>query len=355
MTGGEPFIYPDFVNLCKILTKNHKIEIDSNLSITPRAKEFANTIDPNRVSDIYAALHIEERERTKGVEQFIETVLLLKEKNFHVSINYVIHPTLANRYKADFEYFQSRGIKLLPRPFKGIFDGRGYPLSYSPEEKALFASKPKAGTKMAFNFKGVPCYAGRRLIRLEPDGTIFRCSGDRTVLGNVTDSVTLNTGPEPCIVSRCPCFGPDYVVLNKEQESFMLGLRDFVIGKREESFRFFQEVIKINPEASNAHCNLGVIYWDRGDPDMALTSFRKALDVHPGNKIYILNMASLVASVGRNKEALGIVKSFSKHYRDKDIEILANRISNGDKLEYTGEICVDLIPDDTRTDIFKLH
>ncbi|MFC1863928.1 radical SAM protein [Thermodesulfobacteriota bacterium] len=178
MTGGEPFIYPDFVGLCRSMTKKHKIEIDSNLSITPRVRDFAESIDPARVIDIYAALHIEERERTKGVEQFIETVLLLKEKNFHVSINYVIHPTLVDRYKADFEYFQSRGIKLLPRPFKGIFEGRGYPISYSPDEKALFASKPKAGTKIVYNFKGVPCDAGKRLIRLEPDGSVTDREGD---------------------------------------------------------------------------------------------------------------------------------------------------------------------------------
>ena len=185
MTGGEPLLYPDFAGLCRRLTENHRIELDSNLSLSGTVRRLADEVDPSRVVDIYAALHIEERERRDGRENFIRNVLYLKDRGFHVSVNYVVHPLLIDRYAADFEYFLSRGVKLIPRPFKGFYQGRHFPAAYGPEAKEIFSAKPSAGRKMVFNFKGVACDAGRRLLRMEADGTIFRCSGDRTRLGDV--------------------------------------------------------------------------------------------------------------------------------------------------------------------------
>ena len=41
LTGGEPFMYPRFVQLCETLTEHFCIYVDTNLSISRRVAEFA--------------------------------------------------------------------------------------------------------------------------------------------------------------------------------------------------------------------------------------------------------------------------------------------------------------------------
>ena len=55
ITGGEPFLYPQFADLCKLLTQQHFISINSNLS-SPRVNDFAEQINPERVKYIHLAL-----------------------------------------------------------------------------------------------------------------------------------------------------------------------------------------------------------------------------------------------------------------------------------------------------------
>jgi organic radical activating enzyme len=107
MTGGEPFLYPDFVGLCAALTRSHYISLNSNLP-TSKFYQFAYTIDPKKVMVISAAAHISEREKSKnGVERFIEKVVYLQEKGFNVFVSYVTEPSLFPRIEKDFEQWNS--------------------------------------------------------------------------------------------------------------------------------------------------------------------------------------------------------------------------------------------------------
>lgn len=290
LTGGEPLLYPGFVGICRVLTRNHFIGLDSNLSVSSKVREFAERIDPARVAYIYASLHIEERERVRGVDAFIANVVLLQDRGFNVIVNSVLHPTLIDRFSADQEHFARHGVTIIPRPFKGEFEGRRYPESYGPEVRSVFAAHPQAGAKMVYNFKGVPCYGGMAFTRLEPDGTVLRCSGDKTRMGNVLESVQLNIEPLPCTVARCPCRGLDWVVLSPEQRAFIEGLRLAVIGEREAAQRAWELSLTLNPEMSNAVNNLGVLDWEQGHAEAAESRFRRALEIHPGHELYMANL-----------------------------------------------------------------
>src|SRR6476619_7665059 len=46
LTGGEPFVYPNFVDLCARLSQRHFISINSNLAHAS-VERFASEIDPN--------------------------------------------------------------------------------------------------------------------------------------------------------------------------------------------------------------------------------------------------------------------------------------------------------------------
>lgn len=208
MVGGEPFIYPNFIKICKQLTKHFKIEFGTNLSISSKLKEFVDVIPPNKVYSVDISTHIEERERIKGVERFIENILLLKEKKFNIHVNYVLHPTLIEKFKKDYKYFKSRGIKLLPKPFKGKYNGKSYPSSYSKDEKNIISKyNPIAFLQTPFNSRGFKCNAGKTFIRINMEGVITRCIVDNTVLGDITKGITLNKEAEPCKQEVCECFG----------------------------------------------------------------------------------------------------------------------------------------------------
>lgn len=49
MTGGEPLLHPNFVELCEAITKTHKIRFDTNLSLFQKVKDFVEKIDPEKV------------------------------------------------------------------------------------------------------------------------------------------------------------------------------------------------------------------------------------------------------------------------------------------------------------------
>lgn len=342
MTGGEPLIYPDFPEICRKLTENHRIGLDSNLSLPKVVREFAETVDPARVDDIYAALHIEERERRGNVEAFIANVLLLKERGFHITVNYVIHPTIIDRFERDCEYFASRGVEITPRPFKGRHEGVVYPAGYRGRARDIFRSRPRSARKMVYNFKGVPCRAGYSMLRLEPDGTVMRCSADRKVLGRVGGEVRLNEGAEPCVVGRCPCFGIDYVELEETQRRFVEGLQQYVLGSTGAADAAFAEVLKADAEMSPALNNRGVLLWDEGKREEAAEYFAEAHALHPENRVFAENLASALSGLGREPEAAAVCSA----YAEKTGIVLTP------EPDLPRALCVDVVPAQTREDIF---
>ncbi|HET19521.1 MAG TPA: tetratricopeptide repeat protein [Chromatiales bacterium] len=48
-----------------------------------------------------------------------------------------------------------------------------------------------------------------------------------------------------------------------------------------QAIRAFQRAIELNPVAPNVHYNLGLIFLDRGDEELAEAAFRNALEVNP--------------------------------------------------------------------------
>jgi len=211
ITGGEPFLYPDFVKICQELTKEFLIKINTNLSLSSEVKKFAESINPNMVDRICAALHIEERERQNGVEIFIKNVLLLKKQGFKVDVLYVLYPPLLKRFKKDAQYFKSRGLDLIPKPFCGKYMGKFYPKAFPNNTRDFFVKNNSNQAFYPFYFRGIKCGAGKSLVNILPDGTVSRCPSDMTVLGNISEGFKLNDNLNPCGVDRCGCFGYDLI------------------------------------------------------------------------------------------------------------------------------------------------
>jgi hypothetical protein len=62
ISGGEPFLDNNFVDLCGVITNKHYLSINTNHS-TSNVFDFANKIDPNKTLFISSSVHITEREK----------------------------------------------------------------------------------------------------------------------------------------------------------------------------------------------------------------------------------------------------------------------------------------------------
>ncbi len=218
-TGGEPLIYPGFVEICRRLVEKggFRIALDSNLGV--KAKEFMEAVPAASVEYIYASMHILEREhKPGGLDRFLDNICKMQNSGYKVTVNYVLYPPLIERFEKDVKYCADRGVKIVPKSFKGPYNGKNYPDAYTDEERALLF-KYDPGCDFAYevpNNFGRRCNAGMSLLRVDTEGFVSRCVGDKKVLGNVYSSFTIHDSPQPCQVNRCPCFTEDLLFGSQE-------------------------------------------------------------------------------------------------------------------------------------------
>ncbi len=234
VTGGEPFVYPDFVDLCRHLTRRHVLSINTNLS-HPSVDDFAARVDPTRVHYVHAAVHPEQRRTRGGLAPFAARVRRLRARGFTVLVSVVMTSEAIAAFPDVDHALRAFGIVPIPKAARGTWDGRAYPDAYTHDERAaivewLEAARPayaREWTAMGEaptiamlgddhlleglpDYRGRLCGSGQTFVRIDPDGTVLRCgSGER--LGNVlARSVRLHDGPTPCDTSYCPYFCEKY-------------------------------------------------------------------------------------------------------------------------------------------------
>ena len=234
MTGGEPSIYPDFVELCEGLTERHYLSINSNLSHAS-LETFSRRIDPSRISFINAGLHLEERERRKGLGTFLKNADLLRSGNFPILVSLVATPAALERFHEAIALLKPVGLFPIPKLFRGVLDGKLYPNAYSDAERNRFrdyarqartfyqpvvANMKEPPSIDLFNdcrflesvpsYKGLLCEAGDRFVQIFPNGDVFRCGG-RDLQGNILDGTLVRrSAPAVCDSQHCYYFCNKY-------------------------------------------------------------------------------------------------------------------------------------------------
>jgi MoaA/NifB/PqqE/SkfB family radical SAM enzyme len=234
VTGGEPFVYPGFVELCERLTRRHVLSINTNLSHRA-VDDFAARVDPRRVHYVHAAVHPDERRRRGGLEAFVARVHALRDRGFTVLVSVVMTPDAIAEFPAVDRTLRRDRIVALPKAARGTWDGRWYPDAYTATERTAIAgwidaARPayaREWTAMGEaptiamlsddrlldtlpDYRGRLCGSGHTFVRIDPDGTVLRC-GSGEQLGNVlARSVQLHDGPTACDTSYCPYFCEKY-------------------------------------------------------------------------------------------------------------------------------------------------
>ena len=210
LSGGEPFVYPKFVELVEALGEKHQMIIGTNLSLP--IDKFLEKIKPGMIHSFYASLHLGERERQHlSVDDFLEKAVRLTKAGFKVEIDYVMYPELIPRFLEIHERFKKEGLFVEAKDFRGMYGGKKYPESYTQEERDFFSKYTPSEVDRAASFKdlsftGVPCSAGFDLVRIFANGVITRCPHDRENLGNLfSGKLKLHKTVKPCVVPNCKC------------------------------------------------------------------------------------------------------------------------------------------------------
>jgi MoaA/NifB/PqqE/SkfB family radical SAM enzyme len=241
LSGGEPFVYPDFVRLCRTLASRHYLSINSNLS-SSRVREFAAEVDPGRVQFVHCGVHVEERDRRNDWRKLWTSVACLREGGFPLYASLVMTPAAFAEFPRVEEPFAALGVPLIPKAIRGAYEGRWYPQAYTEAERTKFrrfSEQAELVAKMGEcrpdwdaitinplldrdyldgfpDFTGIPCSAGRLSVSILYDGRIFRC-GQKTEVGNVFER-RLQLFPEdrPCDDESCPYFCLRYSRFRKD-------------------------------------------------------------------------------------------------------------------------------------------
>lgn len=237
LTGGEPFIYPHFIELCQLLTEKHYISINSNID-SPRVKRFAEVVDPERVDYINCGVHIQQRAERNNIERFIANFLTLKSAGFDVFASCVMYPEVFHDFDETWMWYMRRGIPLIPKALQGQYSDGHYPDDYTVGERRCFTEHSHRAAEaygdqfarrsepptinplldyMRFldslpDYRGRPCYAGMKFVRIRENGDIRRCGPADTIGNIVSGRFELRAGPSKCTEVECPYFCEKYHV-----------------------------------------------------------------------------------------------------------------------------------------------
>jgi MoaA/NifB/PqqE/SkfB family radical SAM enzyme len=231
MSGGEPSLHPEFVSLCKLLTTNHYISINSNI-VSNAIAVFANVINPERVAFVHASVHYAELKKKHAVSEFIRSIALLKNAGFHAYVTQVFFPPMIREFAEIISFFSNNDIIVHPKIFRGFYGGRLYPQEYSEDERRLFMKFSRQASKLDvtpythidpdydleslsgfLSFRGLPCLAGNRYVHIDYEGNIHRCYRANNAIGNIFDNKFTRLPPdEVCPFRACPCsyYGLEY-------------------------------------------------------------------------------------------------------------------------------------------------
>ena len=239
MSGGEPAIHPDFVDLARLLSQQHYLSLNSNLSHR-NIDAFADAVDPARVHYVNASLHYDERSARGGLEDFITRALRLQDRGFNVMVSQVVDPAVLPRLEGIMDTLGARGLVVFPKALREAYRGSVYPRAYTESERGLMmqliekARAASAGLRTRMgeaptinlfeeetqlapaSYRGRWCAAGPRFVQIDEHGQVLRC-GSPVSYGNILrGNVSLPQDIRRCKTAYCTYYCEKYSVALSE-------------------------------------------------------------------------------------------------------------------------------------------
>lgn len=214
ITGGEPFIYPNFIELIFEISQMHKIGITTNLSFD--VKKLINKIDKLKEKNVGISMSF--HPKFVRFEHFFEKAKIVREFGIGENILYLAWPPQIKDIPQYKEKFLDKKFMFSVLTFWGKYNGIDYPDGYTEKEREIInlalGIRGESGEKFQLVpvlTKGKLCKAGHTYALLHPDGNVYRCGGgnwkkQHSPFGNFfDDKFSLLDKPFPCDSDECPC------------------------------------------------------------------------------------------------------------------------------------------------------
>lgn len=212
LSGGEPFLHPDFVDVVGgLAARGLFVSVVTNFSRHELVDDFLAAAG-DRLRVLSCSLHLE----FADVDAFIAHAAAVQERladRPSSSIVVTCVATQANlpRLPGLAERFADVGVRFKVQPEKQDREI----VSYDDAGKALlYRLGGHNGTgHIAHDFGGQPCWSGARYFIVDDRGEAFRCYPARRYrverLGNVVDgTLRLHEAAQPCLYRTCHCTVP---------------------------------------------------------------------------------------------------------------------------------------------------
>jgi MoaA/NifB/PqqE/SkfB family radical SAM enzyme len=213
LTGGEPFLQPDFLGFLDALDDRIRVAVTTNLSFD--MTDFVQRVTPEKVFSMTLSLHPTQK---LSLDTFLGRALLLKNRGFRLTVNYVAWPEqlwLIPRFK---DAVEEAGLRFHVDPYAAT---PHRPYQFTEEELAFL--RRFVGSDREKHWYGevdrspVLCSGGFEHLNVQPNGEAFRCIGDKVwnkpSLGNIFDEgFALNDDWTRCgDYWRCPACDKDKI------------------------------------------------------------------------------------------------------------------------------------------------
>ena len=168
ITGGEPFLNKNLIDIINGLSC--RIGLTTNLS--QPILDFVEKVSPSKVVSMTLSYHPSQSAITQ--EQFVGKVLLLANRGFKVTVNFVAFPEQMFLIPAAKGLFEGMGVRFHVDPYAQDNQGR---FQYSAKEMNFLSQFVEKDREFRIKQveKEVNCSAGRDYIQVDPDGFAYRC------------------------------------------------------------------------------------------------------------------------------------------------------------------------------------
>ncbi len=210
ISGGEPFMVPNFIPLVKELTQKHFVVIVTNLS-SQKIPEFFDVIDKDKVT-ICVSVHFHELEKKNLFDRFIKNYHYGVDRGFELLPRIVGYPGYMDNLDKYLNILKDNHISYFFTSFSGVYNGKKYPQSYTPEEIQAFNLSEKDLSFWESYHK--PCPAGWNIMVSDSEGRLYPCYefmfSPRNQSSNFFDSIVFPFDkPVLCPFETCGC--PFYI------------------------------------------------------------------------------------------------------------------------------------------------
>jgi MoaA/NifB/PqqE/SkfB family radical SAM enzyme len=224
ISGGEPLLYPNFIELINLLKQKHWIQISTNL-YNKKVAEFCERVSPENIIVINASLHLPHHNE-KSLKKFIQNYHDFKKKGFPILVSYVSYPPLFSRIKDDFKYLQDQGVDyIIPCTYNGIYEGKRYPGSYTLEQARIIKEIYQEPLELRvvldmMHYEGQLCKAGMSYFHMDLYGEVTRCCTIKKSYGNLYKGTFVpDTELRPCTSPICHDHCHGMMSLQQEPEA----------------------------------------------------------------------------------------------------------------------------------------